>query len=139
MIFGVSMFARSFWLKKVRFLAFASKSRFFGVFVVHSAGLDFKPGKVQFHGKILPGVLYLPRLRPVGGQKGFKWRSRAKTGTFSGVVYIILKIKLTKTTDTMASKSNGAWKKFMEAELGTWETVLIILFILMGPTVTVII
>jgi hypothetical protein len=130
MIFGVSMFARSFWLKKVRFLAFASKSRFFGVFVVHSAGLDFKPGKVQFHGKILPGVLYLPRLRPVGGQKGFKWRSRAKTGTFSGVAYIILNYKPTKTMATVSGKSKRAISIFMEAWTGTRRMVLKFLFLL---------
>lgn len=118
------MFARSFWCKKVRFLAFASKSRFFEVFVVHSAGMDFKPGKVQFHGKILPGVLYLPRLRPVGAQKGFEWRSRAKTGTFSGVAYINLNTKPTKTTAAVSGKSNAVSRNFLglrNSELRKWS------------------
>ena len=118
-IFGVSMLARSFWCKKVRFLAFASKSRFFGFFVVHSVGLDSKPRKVQFHGKILPWVLYLPRLRPVGAQKGFGWRSRAKTGTFSGVVHTILNYKPTKTMATVSRKSNAVSKNFYGG--GTWN------------------
>ena len=119
------MFARSFWCKKVRFLAFASKSRFFGFFVVHSVGLDSKPRKVQFHGKILPGVLYLPRLRPVGAQKGFKCRSRSKTDILAGVAYIILNIKPTTKMATVSVKLNavkiilmGAWTELKDVVLG---------------------
>ena len=87
------------------------------------------PGRYNFI-IFLPGVLYLPRLRPVGGQKGFKWRSRAKTGTFSGVVFNLLNNKPTKTTGAMWGKSNRAILIFMEAWTGTRRMVLRFLILL---------